>query len=525
MLSKKLYTVVFISAALLSAEFVSAQSWQFVGSRAMGMGGAGVATAYGPDAQYWNPAGLTQEDDTNETGLLINAGMSLETTKNVLEGVGNLTDMSKQYKDLSNNISAGNNVSAEDISTIFKGLNDISKLLGDDMGALINADAGVGFKFKNFAVTGRALGTGSIMPVVDTKNIKFNTGTGLQIGNPAAVLTPAQQGVADQLAAAIDAAGIFSSLKTLLNDTACANSAQLAVALVDAALSYGITQAQLEQAVGTAVENMPGSAELINQAASATGSYKDNETLAMADTAAFGEMSLGYGMKVFRGIKVGGNFKVISGYTAQTGVMILTDDQKVEDILREAKDNKKNTTNVAVDLGAMLNFAQLLEKDIFLNPQLGLTARNINGPKFDRPDLPAGTNPAIAQYWRTDKYQLKPQVRAGAAVNPFKWMTVAADIDLTENETIASSIKSRQLALGMEFNLVNSQKFNMPLRIGYNKNLAQSNLEPFYTAGIGFNMMHFYIELAGAVSTKTAEIDGNKYPSSAAASLTLGLLF
>lgn len=525
MLSKKLYTTGMFCIALLLTQAGAAQSWQFVGSRAMGMGGAGVATAYGPDAQYWNPAGLTQEEDTNETGLLINAGMSLETTKNVLEGVGNLTDMSKKYKNLKNDISAGNNISAEDISTIFKGLNNISKLIGDDTGTLVNADAGVGFKFKNFSVSGRAFGTGSIMPVVDTKNIKFNTGTGLQIGNPSAVLTPAQQTLADRLAAKIDETGTFSSLKTLLNDTTCTTSGQLAVALIDAALSYGITQQQLESAIGTAIDNMPGAAELINQAASATGSYKDNETLAMADTAAFGEVSLGYGMQVFRGIKVGGNFKVISGYTAQTGVMILTDDQKVEDIFRDAKDNKKNTTNVALDLGAMLNLSQLLQKDVFFNPQFGLTARNINGPKFDRPDLPAGANPAIAQNWRTDKYQLKPQIRAGAAVNPFKWMTFAADIDLTENETIASSIKSRQLALGMEFNLVNSEKFNMPLRVGYNKNLAQSNVEPFYTAGIGFDMMHFYIELAGAVSTKTAEIDGKKYPSSGAASLTLGFLF
>jgi len=526
MLSKKLYAVTLISAVLLSAEFVSAQSWQFVGTRAMGMGGAGVATSYGPDAQYWNPAGLAQEEDRNETGLLINAGASLETTKKVLEGVGNLTDMSKQYKNLTNDISGNKKVSAEDLSTIFKGLNNVSKLIGDDMGALVNADAGVGFKFKNFAVTGRAFTTGSITPVVDTKNIQFNTsGAGLQIGNPSAVLTPEQQTLADRLAAKIDETGTFGSLKTLLNDTSCTTSGQLAVALIDAALSYGITQKQLEQAVGTAVDNMSGAAELINQAASATGNYKDNETLAMADTATFGEMSLGYGMQVFRGIKVGGNFKVISGYTAETGVMILTDDQKVKDIYKDAKDNKKNTTNVAVDLGAMLNLSQLLEKDIVLNPQFGFTARNINGPKFDRPDLPAGTNPAIAQNWRTDKYQLKPQARAGAAVNPFKWMTFAADIDLTENETIAKNIKSRQLALGLEFNVVNKPTFNMPVRIGYNKNLAQSELEPFYTAGIGFNMMHFFIELAGAVSTKTAEIDGKKYPSSAAASITLGSLF
>ena len=73
--------------------------------------------------------------------------------------------------------------------------------------------------------------------------------------------------------------------------------------------------------------------------------------------------------------------------------------------------------------------------------------------------------------------------------------------------------------------MVNGSKFNMPLRLGYNKNLAESSLCPFYTAGIGFNMLHFFVELAGAVSTKTSKVDGNTIPNSAAASLTLGFLF
>ena len=141
-------------AVLLMFSVAGAQQWQFVGTRAMGMGGAGVATAFGPDAQYWNPAGLAQEEDTNETGLLINAGVSFEATKNVLEGVRDLTDMSDQYKALENAISGNQIANAENISTLFKGLNDISKMLGKDTGALVNADGGVVFKFKNLQSAG-----------------------------------------------------------------------------------------------------------------------------------------------------------------------------------------------------------------------------------------------------------------------------------------------------------------------------------------------------------------------------------
>ena len=513
-----------LTAVLFVASVAGAQQWQFVGTRAMGMGGAAVATSFGPDAQYWNPAGLAQEEDTNETGLLINAGVSLEATKNVLEGVRNLTDMSDQYKALQTALSAGSLQSAEDISTLFKGLNDISELLGKNTGALVNADAGAVFKFKNFAVSGRALGTGAITPVVDTRKIQFTNLSG-SLGTSSTPTTPGRVSAADALAAAITQYGVLSALQNLFNQpTYDAN--QMANAIINSLPGPAIvTDQQILDAVGVAVANMGGAAEVLNLYNEASGSYEDNETLVMADAATFGEMSLGYGQQVIPGLKVGGNFKVISGYTAQSGVMVLTENEDIKDILDKAYDNKKNSTNFGIDLGVMANLSQLLDKEILWNPQLGLTGRNLNSPKFDRPSAPADINAAIARNWRTDKYELKPQLRFGAAVNPFKWMTAAMDIDVTENDTMIDSIKSRQLAFGLEFNVVNGQRFNMPLRLGYNRNLATSSVSPFYTAGIGFNMMHFYIELAGAISTKMTKIDDTDVPNSAAASLTLGFLF
>ena len=219
------------------------------------------------------------------------------------------------------------------------------------------------------------------------------------------------------------------------------------------------------------------------------------------------------------------NVIVLTGYTAESGVMILKDDQKVEDILDIAYDNKKNSTNLGVDLGALVNFSEMLDKEVFLNPQVGLTAKNINGPKFDRPDVPAGMDPAIAAQWNHDKYQLKPQLRGGVAINPIKNVTLAADLDITENDTMMTGIKSRQLGLGAEFNLFNRPKFHIPLRVGYNTNLAESDMSDFLTAGIGLNMLNFYLELAGAISTSTTKVDGNTIPNSAAVSLNLGFLF
>ncbi|MBR3632387.1 MAG: conjugal transfer protein TraF [Elusimicrobiaceae bacterium] len=522
MFSNVFRKLIFVGLCATLASLSYAQSWQFVGSRAMGMGGAGVATAYGPDAQYWNPAGLAQEEDLNETGLLLNAGADIQATKDVLEGVRDLTDMSKKYKNLAAAIAGNAEANAENISTIFKGLSDIDKLIGNGAGALVNANAGLGFKMKNFAVSARAIGTGAVTPVVDTKNLKFNTGSGLTLGLP--TQTAGYESATARLAQAIDDKGVLSSLNTLLNQS-YADSTEMANALINAALDNGATTAQVEQMVKTITGNIGGAAGLINQAASATGSYAQNETLAMADAATFGEVALGYGTRVIRGLKLGANLKVIDGYMAQSGVMILSEDKKVKDILDKAYDNKKSSVNLGVDVGAMVNLSELLDKEILLNPQIGLTAKNLNGPKFDRPDAPSDIAVPVKAHWNTDKYQLKPQVRAGAAINPIKNITVAADIDLTENDTLISGIDSRQLALGMEINLFNRPKFHIPLRVGYNKNIAESDMSDFFTAGIGLNMLHFYIELAGAMSSGSTNVDGHNIPNSAAASLSLGFLF
>jgi len=512
---------------VLGATWTQAQSWQMVGTRAMGMGGAGVATAYGPDAQYWNPAGLAAEEDVNEVGTLLNAGAELYATKHVLEGVRDLTDLSHQYKDLKIKINSSLPPSAENISTLFEGLNNIAKLLGNNMGALVNANGGLGVKFKNFAVSARAIGTASLTPVVDTKNIFIKMGSsGLNLGTNTSTPTNPENALSAQtLANSIDANGLFTALNTLLGGS-YANSTELANAFVNAAADLaGASEAQIAKAIGTANANMEGAAPIIELASTATGSYKDNETLVMADGATFAEAGLGYGQAVVPGLKVGGNFKVLNAYTAQNGVMVLSDDRKIKDILKDTYDNKKNSTNFGIDLGVLANFSQLTDREIFWNPQVGITIHNINNPKFDRPAPPAGADAAILRNWRTSKYELKPQVRAGAAVNPIKWLTLAADIDVTDNDTLLDGVKSRQLAFGTEINLMNRRKFNVPLRLGYNTNLATSEMASFYTAGIGLNMAHFYLELAGAFSSKSTKIEGKNIPNSSAGSLTLGFLF
>ena len=55
-----------------------ADKWQTVGARAMGMGGAGVAIAYGTDAQYYNPALLATDSELgSDLSLNVNAEIGI----------------------------------------------------------------------------------------------------------------------------------------------------------------------------------------------------------------------------------------------------------------------------------------------------------------------------------------------------------------------------------------------------------------------------------------------------------------
>jgi hypothetical protein len=143
---------------------------------------------------------------------------------------------------------------------------------------------------------------------------------------------------------------------------------------------------------------------------------------------------------------------------------------------------------------------------------VALSGRNINAPKFKSPG-------GLADY------KLDSQYRAGLAIRPFNPWVIALDLDLTENPTSLDNYDSRQLALGTEINLLNKKRFNIPLRAGIMKNLAQSDEDLMFTAGIGFMTAYFNLELAGAFSAGTDNVDGNKVPGQAGAALSLSLLF
>jgi hypothetical protein len=81
-----------LALLLAAATPAGALEWHARGARALGMGGAGVATAQGPLASYWNPAALGRTT-VNAYGVAIPFGVHAGLTGSVLEGAKNLQDL------------------------------------------------------------------------------------------------------------------------------------------------------------------------------------------------------------------------------------------------------------------------------------------------------------------------------------------------------------------------------------------------------------------------------------------------
>ncbi len=121
--------ILVLSLAICLSSSAFALNWQMVGARSMAMGGAGVVTASGTNAQYYNPSLLGEpvwDEQTDENGFHI--GVQMETPKIGTTGG-----------------SAG------------EGMSYFKDLLKKGYTPYINADIGFGVRRGNFAFSIRSL--------------------------------------------------------------------------------------------------------------------------------------------------------------------------------------------------------------------------------------------------------------------------------------------------------------------------------------------------------------------------------
>ena len=167
--------------------------------------------------------------------------------------------------------------------------------------------------------------------------------------------------------------------------------------------------------------------------------------------------SLGVSGKIIQGAAYSGTATIQGG-----------NDVSLSDNLGKAK----TSTAFGVDVGAMFRPSSWL--------RAGIVAKDINQPKFD---TPAG-----------GQFKLNPQVRAGAAINPWETLTLTADIDVTKNKTLVPGIKSQVLSVGAEQTILSEL---LSLRIGAFKNTADANSFITPTAGFGIRLFALRVDVGG----------------------------
>ncbi|NLH39362.1 MAG: conjugal transfer protein TraF [Elusimicrobia bacterium] len=511
---------IIVAILSLSAVSVWAEQWQVLGTRPMGMGGAYVAMARGPIAQYWNPAGLAQVSSQTFSGLEIPVGAGIEVTGKLLDNVSNITEVANQIDGVRKSNST-DKVNADEMSAFIKTLGSLEKInKNEDSGSLIEVAGGLNLKISKIALSINNYTAAGLNPFIDSRNIKVvddtTVGSNLPTGTGDPTITrPDYKDARNNLSQAIDNIG-FGNIEDLFCGTGVncfsgvyGNSTDLANALTNEAITNGISAGELTEISNEAVQYSSDAGEIIKNVATG-GSFDDNKSNINLKAASFFEAAIGYGRYVnfLPGLAIGGNIKVIQGNIANKTFEFLKEDE-TKDVFDDFLDNKESSMKPAFDLGFLWDVNQKYPK-IPLHPTLGLTIRNINSPSFDGP---------------TGKYKLDRQARFGVSLRPFNWWHLSADVDLTENDTEVDGYKSRELAFGTEINIINRKSFNLPLRLGLMKNLANSNSSTMYTAGLGLTFAYIHFDVAAGISSGETEIDGDKYPEKGQVVASLGILF
>ncbi|MDI6780712.1 MAG: hypothetical protein QME49_01165 [bacterium] len=509
-------------ASLLSCP-AGAEQWKILGTRPMGMGGAFVAMAQGPMAQYWNPAGLAMTSIETVSGIEIPITAGIEMTGEIMKNASAIGDMASKLKGITDAQKDGKAADADQMAAFVKTLTLLDDMNGQGKGAMVEVAGGVNLKFSKVAVSVNNFTTIGMNPFVDVTNIGLGASTGGEQGVQFGTVTAgtlsdgSYTDARDTIKQAINTIGYDNLIALMGNPTANGaainNATELANALVNTAKQQGMSVTNVTTAANTLNQYAADAKPIIAAAATSTNSYNNNQSNLMVDAASFVEIAFGYGrfVKFLEGLSIGGNLKMINGCIGRDEFKFIEESQ-TQDAFKDTNSITKSSWSPSIDMGFLWDVNKRYPK-LKMSPKIGLVIRNITSPSFDRPNAAGGT------------YKLDRQARLGFALKPAGFWNLLMDIDVTKNKTAVNEFDSRQFAIGTEINIVNRKGFNIPLRLGMCKNLAESSSKMAYTLGMGVNMCYMHLDLAGAISSDRTTLYDKDVPVRALVSAVCGILF
>lgn len=510
---KKIIVLLGCLALLSTNSFAS--EWQILGPRPLGMGGAYVAVANDATANYWNPAaygffkeGPEPKDDYSKRkwSAVLGGGAGVQIHEDLGEQIDKISKY--DYAALTNGT-----MTASEVKNYIALVNDLKDFNSNKNRAVtMLSDANLSIQVGHFGVGVIGLGQISGTGVVDTLNIGPSGVAGTV--TIASFATPANYGCSTCSTVALngDASGLTTSQETAiynyLTGTLGWTSAQ----------AYGYTNAVdngMKQPGVTVSSDVVSQAESVASVATAAqnkgGSIDNNSSHLAFKGQGVMEVPLTYGRAINNNFSIGGNLKYIKARTYNVEVPIF--DKDFSKSLDSAQEKYEESSTFGVDLAALYRIG---------NFRMGLIGRNLNSPQFDIKRYTYNYTSKKYNSPFSDSVREKPQARAGLAYQPWSFLILAADCDLTENETtVSDDYKSRNVALGAEVNVF---KF-LQLRGGMYKNLSQGDMGNVYTAGLGLNFWLFNLDAGVSRATDSVTIDGHSYPKEVRGELALSMLF
>lgn len=494
-----------IAAFCLSVP-AAAEEWATGSPRALGMGGAGVAMVDEMTTSHLNPAAVSKEGRMNIQiyfGSTVGAEGGILAAADALANDSNLDTLNADLNTLAG--APGDKEAA--LQRVFSLLPNIAGLDEDGQGVLAQASAGLLIQINNvnnFGLSAMVTGYAAVDPFVNASasswglieggnaEERFETILGVDdikgVAGPdptTAAATTVRDNIRDILVTYASADPASSDLE--------ANATEVANQLVFLAGEDAVA----DPAVAALLENIAeGTVDPAADGGATGASFEDNSGVVIRALQLY-EYGISFARSLMEGrVAVGIRLKGLHAetryiqYTVQDGDDDPTNDLEsidggdlVDDLQED--DNSKKTTAFDADLGLLY----MLKENVLV----GLVARHVLSPEFD-----------FAPAADIDAVKLDPQIRFGVAYRPVSVVTLAADIDLTVNESeILQGYESQQVCLGVEWRPVGF----FALRGGGYNNMASDETGWVYTGGFGLHWAKFAFDISGAMSGGEQKIE------------------